>query len=120
LDQLNQNIVAEGLAGKHHISRMTALLTNIELYEKMLDDSMDSQGSALKENEVYMESIEARINRMRQSMEQLALSVGDAFLTEGFIQFLNMLTDFGKMMTSVTKEIGFLPIALGGVSVAVA
>ena len=61
LSKLEQGVVSEGLAGKHHISRMTALLTNMDLYDKMLQDSTNSTNLARVENEIFLESIQARL-----------------------------------------------------------
>lgn len=118
MSQLDQSIVAEGLAGKFHISRMSALLQNMGMVDKMYEDSVDSANSARIENEKYMGSLEARIQKVRLSVEQLYLALGEAFFTESFIQFLEVLKDIAGAATWVTKTIGGLPVILGGVGVA--
>jgi hypothetical protein len=105
--------VMEGLAGKYHISRMTALLDNWHLFEKMLTDSKDSLGSASRENDQYMKSLQARINLMKQSFEELALSMGEAFITEGFIQSMKGLKTVAEGVTWLVKNLGGLPLIMG-------
>lgn len=118
LSDLDKSIVAEGLAGKYHISRMSAFLSNMELVDKMYNDSVNSANSASNENAIYMESLQARINQTKASFEQLALAVGDAFLTESFIQFLQGMGTLAEMAAGVSSGFGVLPVVFGGVATA--
>lgn len=74
--------VVEGLAGKYHISRMQALLDDLgsadSMYKSILETSKNSSGSAIRENEIYMKSLEARISLTRVEFEKLAVSIGNA------------------------------------------
>lgn len=123
MDKINKSIVAEGLAGKFHVTRMNILLEDLgsanSMYDQILDTSKNSDGSAMKENEKYMQSIQARINLMKVEFEELALAMGGAFLTEGFIQTLGVLNTFAKGLAGITNVVGGLPIIFGSVSMAV-
>ncbi len=116
LDQLNKVIVAEGLAGKFHISRLSALLDNFSMVDKILQDSQNSSNSARIENEKYMMSLEARISKTKQSFEELALIIGKAFLTESFVQFLDAMKGLANIAATVTNGVGALPVIFGGVA----
>lgn len=109
--------VVEGLAGKFHISRMQALLDDLgsvdSMYRSMYETSKNSAGSAMKENEIYMQSLEARIALTRVEFEKLAVSVGNAFLTEGMIAFLQVASGGLGIITKLVDGIGILPIVLG-------
>lgn len=118
LSDLDKSIVTEGLAGKYHMGRMSAFLQNMDLVDKMYQDSVNSANSASNENEIYMKSLQSRINQTKAQFEQLALSVGDAFVTEGFIQFLHTMGDIASTTKQVTDKIGMLPIVMGGVATA--
>ncbi len=119
MSKIEKNMILEGLAGKFHISRMTAFLDNFSMYEKMLKESQESQGSASRENEKYMESLQARINKMKQSFEELALAMGETFVTEGFIQSLQGLKSVGDGISGIVKVVGGLPLVLGTATLAV-
>jgi TP901 family phage tail tape measure protein len=80
ISKVEKMAVMEGLAGKMHISRMTALIDNWDMYNKILKDSKNSEGSAAQENERYMKSLEARIASMKVAIQEIALSLGKAFL----------------------------------------
>lgn len=109
--------VAEGLAGKYHISRMQSLLDDLgsadSLYRGMYESSTKSAGSAMRENEIYMQSLEARINLVRVEFEKLAVAVGEAFLTDGMIQFMKMSVKMLESLQKITGTIGALPVAFG-------
>ncbi len=109
--------VVEGLAGKFHISRMQALLDDLgsvdSMYRSMYETSKNSAGSAMKENEIYMQSLEARIALTRVEFEKLAVSVGNAFLTDGMIAFLQVASGGLGIITKLVDGIGILPIVLG-------
>lgn len=117
-DKMTKNIVAEGLAGKYHISKMSSLLSSMDLYNKMLKDSENSAGSARRENETYMESIEAKTNIMKANFQELSLSIGKAFVTEGMIQFIKGLTTVVGWLTKMTNAVGVLPPLLTTLAVA--
>lgn len=106
--------VYEGLAGKYHISRLTALLDDLgqadSMYKSMYESSKNSAGSAMDENEKFMKSLQARINLARVEVEKLALAFGDAFLTEGMIQGIKVFGDFLSAITKFTEKFGALPL----------
>ncbi|WP_310877171.1 transglycosylase SLT domain-containing protein [Priestia megaterium] len=108
VDSMTKAGVLEGLAGKYHISKMSALLDNMDMYNKMLKDSENSAGSARRENETYMESIEAKTNVMKASFQELSLKIGEAFVTEGMITFIKGLTSLASGLTWVVKHAGAL------------
>lgn len=109
--------VMEGLAGKYHISRMQALLDDLgsakSMYREMYETSKNSAGSAMRENEIYMKSLEARIALTRVEFEKLAVSIGDAFLTDGMVSFLQLASGGLGVITSLVNGVGLLPVVLG-------
>lgn len=111
--------VMEGLAGKMHISRMTAMIDHWDMYKKMVDESRNSEGSAASENEKYMKSLQARIALMKVSLEEIALSLGKAFLTEGFVQALEVIKTLSHAFVGVSNVVGGLPLIFSAVGIAV-
>ena len=105
------------LQKKYHISRMQALLDDLgsanSMYREMYDTSKNSAGSATRENEIYMKSLEARIALTRVEVEKLAVSIGNAFLTDGMISFLQLASGGLGVITKLVDGIGLLPIVLG-------
>ena len=124
LTEVERVAVTEGLAGKHHLTRMQILLNDLgsvdSMYRQMYETSINSVGSANEENERYMNSLQARINLARVEIEKLAIAMGEAFLTEGMIQSLQAFSSIMESLSKVAGTIGALPVVLGGVGVAVA
>ncbi|WP_182004738.1 phage tail tape measure protein [Priestia aryabhattai] len=118
VDSMTKADVLEGLAGKYHISKMSALLDNMDMYNKMLKDSENSAGSARRENETYMESIEAKTNVLKANFQELGLSIGQAFVTEGMIQFIQGMTVLVGGVTKFTNVFGVLPSLFASAGIA--
>lgn len=108
--------VTEGLAGKYHMTRMQALLDDLgsanSLYKQMYEASVNSAGSSEKENQVYMHSLSARIATAKLEMEKLALAVGNAFMTEGMVEFLKVFSSLVQVATKVVNSFGAIPAVL--------
>ncbi|MEW5569586.1 phage tail tape measure protein [Rossellomorea marisflavi] len=123
MDSYNKSIVTEGLAGKHHISRMAAFLNDLgssnSMYRNMLDTSQNSLGSAASENEKYMQSLEARAKETRLEFEKMALALGDAFMTESFIQLLKFLNTLMGTVAQISSGFSGLGLIMGIVGVGV-
>ncbi|KAA6472281.1 phage tail tape measure protein [Bacillus swezeyi] len=71
--------------------------------------AINSQGSAMREQERYSESLEGRLNRLSAAWTGLAANAGDAFLSDGIIAFAEALRDIVQVGGEVIKTIGFLP-----------
>lgn len=82
--------------------------------------ALNSQGSAYRENEQFLKSLQARLNRMANAWTELTLSMGDALLTDGIVLFTESITDLSKNMSSLVKTFGLLPPIIGVVSIAIA
>lgn len=64
LDTVAQSAIAEALAGKRQANILTALMGNWDTVEKMMQDYADGAGSALRENEIYLDSWEAKSKQL--------------------------------------------------------
>lgn len=113
-----RNMIAETLAGKHHISRFIAMMENWDMVEQQLASSMDSKGSAMKENETYMQSLEAKINQLKARFQELAIKIGEAFLSDGMMLFFEGIGKGVELVATLVDKFGFLPMAIGAVTTA--
>lgn len=74
---------------------------------------MHSQGSAVTENEKYMQSLEARIQKMKTAWDTLSLSVGDALISDSIVVLTSVISGFGSVLTSTVDTFGALPVIFG-------
>ncbi|OAO83368.1 phage tail tape measure protein [Anoxybacillus flavithermus] len=103
------------LAGREHLTRLVALLENYDTAIKATETSLNSQGSAFKENQKYQESLEARINKLKNIFTELSIAIGDAVLTDSFIGVVEGLKGLAEIGVKISNSFGVLPIVFGAV-----
>lgn len=81
-------------------------MTNFDNVIKATTTAYNSQGSAMKENEAYMESIGAKANMLKAQFEKLVLGDG------GLQKFAKTLLDVGTNILKVINAIGGLKTML--------
>ena len=122
MNDADQAEVVKGLGGVHHYQRMQVLLDTLRetggLYDQIYDASVNSAGSAAAENAVYMESLEAQINKAKVAIEMFSLALGEAFLEAGILEFITTFTNALTGITNVMNEHPALYKAAFGVLIA--
>ena len=115
LNTVQQSAIAEALAGKRQANVLTSLIANWDMVEKQMKEYAAGAGSAMKENEIYMDSWEAKLNQLSSKWTEFishlvktdAIKVSLDGLT-GFISALD--TDVGHAVINVSA----LALALTG------
>jgi TP901 family phage tail tape measure protein len=105
------------VAGRYQLSRFLALMNEYKVSVDATKTSLNSQGSALQENQIYQQSFEARINRLKAAWQELSLTFGDAVIDDSIIAFTNSLISILKYTNGWVGSIGVLTPALGGLSI---
>lgn len=107
LDKNTQQYIAITSAGTNQLNNFLALMNNFDHATQATATSIDSAGSAMKENEAFQESLEYQTNNLKATFQDFAnnildkevittvIKVGDAFL-----KLAN--TDIGQLITKVT------------------
>lgn len=102
------------LAGRNQLSRFLALMNNWSMSQDATSAAINSTGSAVREQAVYMDSYEAKVNGLKTRFTELSLSIGEAFLSDGMYLALDGLADFVEMLTELTSKVGVLPLLSSG------
>lgn len=84
------------------------------------ETSMGSMGSAMNEQSVYAQSLEARLNRLQNAGTELSLTLGDALLTDGIVVFVEQVSKIADASSDLIGSIGVLTPVFGGLATAVA
>lgn len=111
-----QSSLALQLAGKNQIDVFTSVLGNFNTAIEANITALSSQGSATKENEAYMESLQAKVTQLKSAFTEVVLGEG------GLNTFLKNLVDAG---TGIVKFIGYgnnlvaILTTIGGILVAI-
>lgn len=100
----------ETIAGKQRGNQIAAILTNFSQAEKSLAVSMNSTGSAAKEQAKWMNSIEGRCNQLQSAWESLSTSMLDDKSVKNTIVGLTGLVD---ALDDIINTIGLFPTVIG-------
>src|SRR5690606_18261171 len=113
-DQQRQQI-AVTVAGRYQLSRFLALMNNWDMAVKATATALTSQGSAMRENQAYLESFEARINQLKATFTELSLAVGDAVLSDSITLLIDLLNNLGQAAIKLIDNFGALPLVTGAI-----
>lgn len=115
LSQVQQSAISEALGGKYHSNVVAALMGDWEKVEKMMADYAGGAGSAMRENEIYMDSWEAKSKQLSSTWTEFVSHVleTDAIkgVLDGAITAIELLdSESTKAVATVTA----LAAAFGG------
>ena len=110
----NLNLLLENLAGKNRSNIAASILQNGDMLRSVYEDSQDSAGSAQEELDAYLDSIEGRLTKLTNSVQEFWATFIDTDVVKGAIDLLtnlmNLLTDIvdtlGSVGTVATAVIG--------------
>lgn len=108
----NDAPLLELLAGKTRGSVVAALLQQPEILKSAYEDAFNAEGSAIRENEVYLDSIQGKIDQFTNAVQTMWSHTLDDSWIKGFVSF-------GTIVIQTIDKIGLLTtalIALGAVS----
>ena len=109
-DPLRAEILTN-IGGKYQANKLSALLQNMELFDKMLVDYSEGSGSALEEATKSANNLTGRLNALQNSWNELINSVIQADDLKLLVNILNGLT---QSVTNLIKPLGTLgTIGLG-------
>lgn len=111
LSDVSQANILERIGGKRNASVIASLLQNFQETEKALKVSQSAEGSALRENEKYLDSIQGRLDVLKATGQAIATDLLDPASVKtvmGFIQFV------ATGLEKITNALGGVPTALLG------
>ncbi len=110
LTDISQANILEMVGGKRNSNVVAALLENFSIAEASLKTSADSAGSALAENEKYLESIEGKLSQFKATFQDFS----DSIINSGLVKFI---VDAGStilnILTKIIDGLGTVPAILG-------
>lgn len=113
MNDMDQAALLELLAGKVRANTVAAMLNNWSQAEAALQTASESAGSALRENERYLDSIEGRLSQLTSTWQ----SFWNNTLNSDIVKF--WVTAADKVM-QFADAIGAVPVLVGGISAAIA
>lgn len=113
LDSLSQRYIATLMAGNRQQSRFLALVSNVDEYKKALQTAMDSEGTGELQTLKTLDSIDAKIEKMKVTIQEFYTSSG---LEDLYKNVLDIITNIVSAANSLQKSFGNFPllaVALG-------
>lgn len=115
LSDIEQGDLLETIAGKHRANTVASILGNFGNVEKSYESALNSTGSAAKENEKYMNSLQGRLNNLTTVFQSFSNTVMSSDFLKGFV-------DAGSgalnVLDNMIERFKLLPTLLGLVSAA--
>lgn len=114
LSDVSQANITELIGGKRNSNVVSALLENFDVAEAALQTSTEAEGSALAENEKYLDSAQGKIEALKSSFQTLSTDFIDADLFKGGVE---TLTDFVDLVDKLISSLGGVPAAIGAIGI---
>ena len=112
LTDVSQAATLEIIAGKTRANGVKALLKNYKQIDNVMADLEDSEGSALKENEAVVDSIEGRLKILNATVEDLSNTTMIKTFVSAGTGLLSLLNDLIKTFGGLSAALG----TLGGIA----
>lgn len=109
LDVTVQRYIATQAAGSRQQSRFIALMQNNARLTELMNAAKDSKGSAEGQFEKTLDSLEAKVNKLRAAWEEFLMGIANSDLIKGSI---DLLTKLLEVINKLTKGTGGLDSAL--------
>lgn len=116
-DAQRQN-TSVGIAGMNQQNRFNALMQNYSTAVKATETSINSQNSAMTEQQKYAESLEARINRLQNAWYGFADAMGGEILYDGIVVLTSIFKSATEGAGSFISNLGVLAPLFSAIGVA--
>ena len=104
------NGLLELLAGKTRANIAGSILQNPEILRSAYEQVQNAEGSAEAENEKYLDSIDGKIQQIKNRAQELAFTTIDS---EMFKNLIDAGTQFLELLNNIISTAGLLPTVLG-------
>lgn len=110
--------ILELIGGKRNGNVITSLIKNFNVAESAMNTSAnDSKGSALKENEKQLQSVQGKLNRLEASFQELSNTVIDSGFLKTVIDAGTIILDNLDGSIKFLEQInGIIPAIITGIS----
>ena len=116
LSDIEQASLLEALAGKRQGNALSAALNNVDMLKEAYETATDATGSAMKEQETYLNSLAAKTQQFEASIQSLSNTVLSSDLlkffvdlgTKGVSSIDSIIQEFGVLSSLLTVGAGVL------------
>lgn len=106
LNQVQKSAIAQNVAGVRQANILLALMDNWDMYEKMLVEYADAAGSAMRENERYLDGWQAKTDKLSAAWTKFVANTVSSDFIKGLLdistKFLNVSGSIGTVTAAMT------------------
>lgn len=106
LTDTNQAAILELLSGKRNGNIVASILQNADMLDRVAETARNSSGSATKENERYLDSINGKLEQLTATFQQLSTNILDSELVKGVVDTGSGILG---LLNSITESLGAIP-----------
>ena len=117
MSDINQASALELMGGKEQANVLSSLLQNFETAQQVMETSQDATGSAMRENERYLDSINGKIAQFKTNFESLSATLIDSEAVKGVVDFGS---DALNVIDTLMQNLGTFPTLLATIAGAAA
>ena len=113
LSDTTQANITELISGKRGGQGTSALLNNFSVAEDAMKQALNSSGSAMRENETYMQSLQAKLNQLDSAFQKFSTDLMKSDIPKFFVDLATVFVDGAD---SAVKFAGALPTLTAAIS----
>lgn len=118
LNDVEQSSIAASVAGVRQRNLFISLMKNWNKSLYLSAVAINSEGQAAKKNEVYLDSYEAKLNKLKSTFDEFITTATDSSAFKGILDglsgILGFLNKIGGFQAVLTLLLGVLTAAKGG------
>ena len=102
----NLNLLLESVAGKNRANIAASIFQNPQLLRDAYQSSQEANGSAMRENDKYVQSISGHLAQLTNAWQEMWANATNR-------EFINFFIDAAKAVVNFANAVGVLPATLG-------
>ena len=117
LSHAQQSAIAQNVAGKMRANILLSLMDNWDMAEKMMTEYANAAGSAMQENERYLEGWQAKTDKLNAAWTKFVANTVSSDLIKFFLDATSAILGFGGSLGNVTLLVSGLFLAFKGYTI---
>lgn len=115
LSDTTQANITELISGKRGGQSTSALLNNFNVAEDAMKQALNSSGSAMRENQTYMDSLQAKLNQLDSAFQKFSTDLMKSDIPKFFISLATVFVDGADSAVKFAGALSTLTAAISGV-----
>ena len=112
-DPLRAEILTN-VGGKYQASKLSALLQNQTMFDKMLNDYSEGGGSATREANLSANNLTGSLNKLSNTFTEIVNNITDSSMMKSFVGFLNTVLSLINKITSSLSGLSLIGASILG------